>query len=132
MAGKAQSVDDWMAGFDHPAKAGVERLRRLLLAAHEGLGEHIKWNGPSFRHQGDDRITIGLDPKGAIRVILHRGVKVKEAEGFAFDDPSGLIRWAAPDRGVITLKDAQAVEAHAGALSDIAHRWIEATAEGAG
>lgn len=102
-------------------------MRGLILGALGGVDEHIKWNGPSFRIDGDDRITIGLNPKGGVRAILHRGVKPKDAAGFVFEDAGGLVIWAAPDRGVVAFADAAAVEADAEAFQALCRRWFEAT-----
>jgi len=124
---KGQTVEAWLAGQPPGIRGAVERLRAMVLDAAGGVTEHIKWNGPSFCIDGDDRITIGLAPKGGVRAILHRGVKVKDATGFVFADDSGLIRWAAPDRGVITFADEAAVAAHVPAFADICRRWLEAT-----
>ena len=120
-------VDAYVAGLDDRSGAIVSRLRDLALAAGGDVTEHIKWNWPSFCIQGDDRITLGLERKGGIRVVLHRGAKAKDPTGFRFDDPHGLARWAAPDRGVLTFADVQDVADKSGALSDLFSRWLEAT-----
>ncbi len=120
------TVKAWLAAQAPDIRSAVERLRVMVLAAGDGVTEHIKWNGPSFCLDGDDRITVGLAPKGGVRAILHRGVKPKDAAGFVFPDETGLIRWAAPDRGVVAFADEAAVAAHAGAFADICRRWLEA------
>jgi len=124
---KGPTVEAWLTAQTPEVRDAVERLRALALAAAGGVTEHIKWNGPSFCIDGDDRITVGLAPGGGVRAILHRGVKVKDATGFAFPDDSGLIQWAAPDRGVVTFADEAAITASAEAFADICRRWVEAT-----
>ncbi len=124
---KGQTVETWLAAQTHEIRSAVERLRVMVLDAGDDVTEHIKWNGPSFCIDGDDRITVGLAPRGGVRAILHRGVKGKDATGFAFPDDSGLIQWAAPDRGVVTFADEAAIVAHAEAFTDICRRWLEAT-----
>jgi hypothetical protein len=124
---KGPTVGAWLAARTPDIRGAVERLRAIVLGAGDGVTEHIKWNGPSFCIDGDDRITIGLLPRGGVRAILHRGVKVKDATGFAFADDSGLIQWAAPDRGVVTFADEAAIAARADAFADICRRWLEAT-----
>jgi hypothetical protein len=121
-------VESFIAAMEPPAaREAVAALRRLVLAAHEGVTEHIKWNGPSFCIDGDDRITLGLDRSGAVRVVLHRGVRVKDATDFHFEDEDGLVKWAARDRGVVMFNDRADVETRAAAFSRLANRWIEAT-----
>lgn len=122
-------VQAWLATVDPAGRAAVDRLRAVV---GDGGGaevvESIKWNAPSFAHRGDDRVTLNLGPKGTLRMILHRGAKATNATGFAFADPAGLAAWPAPDRGVVTLRDAADVDAKAAALADLVRRWIAANA----
>lgn len=124
---KGPTVEAWLAAQTPEVRSMVERLRVITLNAADDVTEHIKWNGPSFCIDGDDRITVGFAPKGGVRVILHRGVKVKDATGFVFPDDSGLIQWAAADRGVVTFADEAAIAASAEAFADICRRWLAAT-----
>ncbi|RKH10302.1 DUF1801 domain-containing protein [Corallococcus praedator] len=116
-----------MAELEHPLKAEIEAVRSAILASDKTLTERIKWKAPSFCHGGDDRVTFRLAPKGIFQVILHRGAKVKDTAGFAFEDDSGLVKWAAVDRGIVTLQDAKDVKAKKAALVKLVGRWIQAT-----
>ena len=124
---KGLTVEAWLAAQTPEIRSAVERLRALVLEAGEGLTEHIKWNGPSFCLDGDDRITIGIAPKGGVRAVLHRGVKTKDAADLRALDDSGWVQWAAPDRGVVAFADDAAVVARAEAFADLCRRWLEAT-----
>jgi hypothetical protein len=126
--GPAQ-VDAYIAGLDGDARAIVALLRQIALGARHEVSEHIKWNAPSFCVAGDDRITLGLERSGAVRVVLHRGAKPKDVSGFRFADASGLVRWAAPDRGVLVFRSEQELDAKRDAVSDLFARWLEATAD---
>ena len=123
----AVAVDAYVAALSERESAIVARIRHLALAAEAGVTEHIKWNAPSFCDGGEDRITLGLDRKGGVRVVLHRGAKTKDAAGFRFEDPQGLARWAAPDRGVLAFADVQDVIAQSAAVQDLFSRWIRVT-----
>ncbi len=120
-------VGAYVAGLDAATSAMVTQLRALALVAAPGINERIKWKAPSFGPGDDDRITLGLDPKGGVRVILHRGATAKADAGFRFDDPSGLIRWAAPDRGVLGFRTAAEIDAARSEIADIFTRWLAAT-----
>lgn len=127
MANAVGTVEAWLIAQTPEIRSTVGRIRSLALAAADGVTEHIKWNGPSFCIDGDDRITVGLNPKGGVRAVLHRGVKPKNAAGFSFPDDSGLIQWAAQDRGLVNFADEAAVAANAETFSGICRRWFEAT-----
>jgi hypothetical protein len=129
-AAQGQSVDAYLTQLNHPLKDGLIALRNAILLSNNGISEHIKWNAPSFIYRGDDRATFRLPPKGGIQLILHRGVKVKDTTGFQFADPSGLVVWAAPDRGVLTFADNKALQRHIDAVVDLVMRWMRATTGG--
>jgi hypothetical protein len=103
----------------------IDRLRAIVAASNPSLVEGIKWNAPSFAIGGDDRITLGVERKGGVRLVLHRGAKPMPNDGFAFEDTDGLARWPAADRGVIVWKDVAAIDRAAPQLILLCRRWIE-------
>ena len=123
----AQSVGALIHALPEPSRAAMTALRRLVAGGHPDVSEHVKWNGPSFLIAGDDRISLGVAKGGAVRAVLHRGVKVKSTEGFVFEDETGLVTWAAVDRGVVTFADTAEVEANAGPFKALCRRWLDAT-----
>ena len=125
-----KDVENHLRGLDETSRALVDRVREIVRAAHPDLDEQIKWNAPSFAHQGDDRITLGLERKGGVRIVLHRGAKTKATEDFRFADPDGLARWPAPDRGVILVADRETAAAKREAITALCRRWIKANAQG--
>ena len=122
------SVATFMAELEHPLKAEIEALRSLVLGAHTGITEQIKWNAPSFCFGGDDRVTFRLQPT-SLQLIFHRGAKVKSVEGFAFADPSGLLKFITPDRGVVTFTSMADITRQQTALTTLVARWIDATVD---
>jgi hypothetical protein len=119
-------VAAWLEGLDAQPRAMIDALREIA-AMNPSLTERIKWNAPSFAIGDEDRVTLGVERKGGVRLVLHRGVKPKDAAGFAFADPDRLAQWPAPDRGVIRFSDLAEIEAKRGALTDLCRRWIAAT-----
>jgi hypothetical protein len=118
-------VDELMAHLDHPLKEGVQRLRTAILASNDTITEHIKWNAPSFRHAGQDRVTFRLQPGNKLQLIFHRGAKPRaDTATFAFDDPTGLMTWLAPDRAVIDFPDLQAVTTNKAKVASLVNRWV--------
>ncbi|AHY48151.1 protein of unknown function (DU1801) (plasmid) [Rubrobacter radiotolerans] len=119
---KSQEVDRFMGELDHPLKDEVERLRTAILGSNDGITEHVKWNAPSFRYAGEDRVTFRLYPVDRAQLVFHRGSRVRaDAGDFAFDDDTGLLRWVAEDRAVVALPDAEARERD---VVTIVNRWV--------
>ena len=103
----------------------VETLRAAIVAADPAITEHVKWNAPSFVHDGTDRVTMRLHPKGGVQLIFHRGAKVRDdTADFSFDDPSGLLKWATPDRGILAIDSPADATANAPAITDLVRRWV--------
>lgn len=113
-----------MSSLKHSRKAEVETLRQIIKDADPGITEQIKWNAPSFCFDGEDRVTFRLQPKDRVELILHRGVKVKDAKHFQFDDPNGLVHWVTNDRGVITFVNLDDVTEKQAALQELVARWV--------
>ncbi len=124
---KTPSVDEYRAALDAPTRDALDALRRIVIEAAPDLSEEIKWNAPSFSHEGRDRVTLGIEPRGGYRVVLHRGAKTEDTVGFRFDDPDRIATWPAPDRGVIRLRDAAEIEDRAASLTPLITRWVAAT-----
>ena len=122
------AVETYRAGLDPATLKAVDALRDIAAGAHPELVESIKWNAPNFALGGEDRITLGVAPKGGVRVVLHRGAKVPDADQFSFDDKAGLAKWPSPGRGVIQFSNAQEIEERREPLADLFGRWLAATA----
>jgi Domain of unknown function (DU1801) len=123
----ATDVDAFLAELRHPLKPGVERLRAAILASDDRISEHVKWNAPSFRFAGEDRVTFRLQPGDRLQLVLHRGVRKRDdVAEFRFADPSGRVEWAAPDRGVLTFRDLEDVEARTAEVVRLVGRWLAA------
>lgn len=120
----ATSVSQLLAQTDHPHRAGIERLRELILDLDPRIGEEIKWNAPSFRLD-DHFATFRLHPPKNIQLVLHTGAKGRSgARRFQIDDPAGLLTWPATDRCVLTLASREALATHEATVLGILRQWI--------
>lgn len=119
-------VQAFRKGLDPKLLETVDALRALIMASDARLTEGFKWNAPSFAFEGEDRITLGLERKGGVRIVLHRGAKPKDAAGFHFEDEAALARWPDPDRGIVLVTDASDVANKAAPLQALFARWIAA------
>ena len=123
-AGSA-SVTAFLEQLDHPHKAGIERLREMILRLDERISEEVKWNAPSFKLE-EHFATFKLHPPKNIQVVLHTGAKVKSnAKAFTIDDPQRLLKWPAEDRCVLTLSSEAELLTHQESVRRIIEQWIE-------
>lgn len=123
---QTQTVEEFLSKLSHRRIEEVRAVRKILLSVDPGVTEKIKWNAPSFCWQGDDRITMRLQPDDRLDLIFHRGAKAKDTSTFCFDDPRGLIEWRAADRGVLSICNPEAESMH---LKKLAKAWFAATTQ---
>lgn len=120
-------VDEYMVGLQHARKPEIELIRTAILESEPRLTETIKWNAPNFVFDGEDRVTFRLQPGDRVDLILHRGARKRaDSDAFAFEDPSGLIQWAAPDRGVIAIPDGTDLDLLLRTILPVIHAWVRA------
>lgn len=119
------AVTDYLGALEHGRFDEVLTLRAAVLAADPSLVESVKWNAPSYVLPGSaHEATFRLQPKDALQLILHRGVAVRaDAVGGVLPDPLGLVRWATPDRGVVTFAD-RVDAAMADAVTALVGAWL--------
>lgn len=127
---RSAGVEQFLASLTHGRKLEVQLLREAILASPMAITEQVKWNAPSFCHDADDRVTFRLQPGDRVELVFHRGAKRRtDAASFEFVDPSGLMKWLAPDRGVIALPDAAATKQHAAVIVSLVEAWMTATTD---
>ena len=130
---KSKSVTDvntFLEGINHPLRKEIDLLRRIILSVDPALDENIKWNGPNFTHEGEDRITMRIHPPTQIQLVFHRGAEVKEQPASRLiEDPSGILTWKSNDRAVATLRSAADINKRKVALTRLINAWLEATSE---
>ena len=121
---KADDVEVFLAGLEHPHLAGIRALRKRILALDPRIGEGIKWNAPSF-YLADHFATFKLRPEAKIQLVLHTGAKPKaRAKTFEVPDPACLLTWPAKDRALLELASSAEVKKHGAAIEAILRSWI--------
>ncbi len=125
-ADSTEAVDAFMAKLDHPSKAVVEALRKVMLATHPSIAEGIKWNSPSFRTT-EYFATTNLRAKSGVGVILHLGAKVRElpAGGVRIAAEAQLLKWLGKDRAMVEFGSLQDLRDKQSAFRAVVHQWIE-------
>ncbi len=118
------AVDAYMAALDHPCKAEVEALRRIITGVDARIAEGVKWNAPSWRLD-EYFATTHLRAKQGIGVILHLGAKTRAPERKpAIDDPDGLLEWLGPDRARVAFADMADLRRRQAAFEAALRQWI--------
>jgi hypothetical protein len=114
----------FMAALEHPLKADIETVRKLILCVNPAISDGVKWNSLSFRRT-DWFATVHLRSRDAVQVVLHTGVKAKDNPDFDIPDPNGLIRWLAKDRALVTLGSGKTLKANATAFKGVVKAWVK-------
>lgn len=113
----------FLAALDHPLKADIEAVRKLILAADPAIADGVKWNSLSFRHT-DWFTTVNLRSKDVIQLVMHTGAKAKDNPKLKIPDENGLLVWLAKDRALATLGAGKTLRANAKAFQAIVKAWI--------
>jgi hypothetical protein len=106
----------------------IETIRQIILSTDKEIGEHIKWNNPSFYYTGEmkpfdpkeykrDLIVMNLH-KGRIMLVLPTGAKV--------NDKSGLLEGDYKDgRRLIIFTDMKDVKTKEKSLRAVIKKWLK-------
>jgi len=126
---KNSEVTAFLDELKHPFRKEIDVLRSILLS-HKNLTENIKWNGPNYCIQNEDRITMRIQPLTTkVQLIFHRGAKKQEQpKDKLIANTSKLLTWKENDRAVITFKNMQEIETAKAELIEIVNEWIKAAA----
>ena len=112
------------APLEHPHQDGIDRLRKAILGIDPRIVEEVKWNAPSFK-LAEHFATFKLHPPKQIQLVLHTGSKpIVPVRQFKLDAPPGLLKWAAPDRCVITLASSADALKYEAEVVGLVRQWI--------
>ena len=64
-------VDAFMETLDHPYKAEVEFLRKIIKGTNQEITEQIKWKAPSYSYRGKYLVTFNLRETKRIHLVFH-------------------------------------------------------------
>ena len=125
---KNEEVTSFLDNLNHPLRNEIERIRQIILISNPKLSENIKWNAPNYSYDGEDRITMRIQPPKQIQIIFHRGAKVLEQpKNRLINDEAKLLTWKTKDRAVATFRNMQEINAHESNFTEIVRKWLKAT-----
>lgn len=120
-------VTDFLDEQNHPLRKEIEQLRICILKSSRYLTENIKWNGPNYCFNKEDRITMRIKPPEQIQLIFHRGAKVmKQPEEKLITEDFGMLVWKGNDRAIATFKNMQEIQNGETNITKIIKEWINA------
>ncbi len=123
-----EDVTKFLDKSNHPLRAEIEYLRKLILSTNVDLSEGIKWNGPNYSIGTEDRITMRINPTKQIQIIFHRGAKKKEQpKEKLLSDDFDLLSWKENDRAIVTFRNFKEIEDNSETFQNIVDMWIKAT-----
>ena len=121
------AVSAFLDAQNHPFRREIEVLRNCILSANIALTENIKWNGPNYCFNDEDRITMRIQPPKQVQLIFHCGAKVKEQpKEKLINDPTGLLVWKENNRAVATFKNMEYIKSNEENLKKIITDWVAA------
>lgn len=126
---KNKDVTDFLDGLEHPKRLEIEKLRVCILSTNNLLTENIKWNGPNYCFNNEDRITMRIQPIGKqIQLIFHRGAKKQEQpKEKLIANKSKMLVWKENDRAIATFSNLEEIENAITELTAIITEWINAS-----
>jgi hypothetical protein len=119
-------VEGFIALLEHPHKAEIIALRKLILGVDKRIKEDIKWSAPSF-YTTEHFATFHLRGKPGVHLMMHFGAKKNAISdtGVEMPDPQKLLHWLAKDRAVMKFESMKDVEAKRSALVALIREWIK-------
>jgi len=71
----SNEVDAWFENYDNPMKAVVQRVREIIMATDDRMGETIKWQSPTFTFNGNLASFFPRSKKHA-SLMFHTGAEI--------------------------------------------------------
>jgi hypothetical protein len=118
-------ISKWIKSLMHPQESSIQWIREIIMNCGYPTEEKIKWNSPNFTVNGEDRITLRIQPVNCFQIILHLGAK-KSLRDLAteFSTLSPLIEWKSGDRGIITLSNKSDIKNIEAEINKILSKWL--------
>lgn len=115
-----EQVNSYLDKLNHPFLMEIEAVRKIIINANENMGEHIKWNAPSF-------FCIGGNDKGGMATIHTKNLKKIHLifhNGAVIDDHSGFMEGVYIDRRMVYFHNMEDVVAKKNILEKAVNDWV--------
>lgn len=71
------TMDAFMQKLDHPLKAEIEALRKVIRSASSEITEQVKWNAPSYSYRGAYLVTFNPRDTKRVHLVFHNPMIAK-------------------------------------------------------
>ena len=111
------TVNAFMMALEHPLKAEIEEVRRIILAANDKIAERVKWTAPSFYYKEDlGAFHVRQEEFVHLMLVFPRGLITHE---------SGLLKGNYTDRRMAYFYNMEDIESKKTALENIVNEWVK-------
>ena len=111
-----EQVNDWMNKLEHPLKAEIDAVRKIIKDSNKEIHERIKWNAPSY-YSTSDIVTFNHRATEHVHLIFHHPTIVKIK--------SDLLEGDYKDRRMLYLPDMKAVKTNKKELQRIINESVQ-------
>lgn len=112
-----ETPDNLMLAVNHPLKAEIEELRKIINAASEKISERIKWNAPSYYYIKDMAAFNPHQEKFVqIIFIFYNGNMITES--------GGLLEGKWKDRREARFYSKEDIKNKRSNLEKVVHEWV--------
>ncbi|NCU02768.1 MAG: DUF1801 domain-containing protein [Chitinophagaceae bacterium] len=112
----AEQVTDWMNKLEHPLKAEIDAVRKIIKESNKVIKERIKWNAPSY-YSREDLVTFNHRSAKHVHLVFHHPAIVKVK--------SPLLEGDYKDRRMLYLPDMKAVKENKKELQRIMNELLQ-------
>jgi len=121
-------VTKLLDGLKHPFRKEIEELRAIIIGSRKDIDENIKWSGPNYSVNGQDRVSVKVQPAKSFQVIFHIGAKVKaEPKERLLAEDYNLLVWKSNDRAIMSFKDADGFIKARPYMKKLVANWFDVT-----
>lgn len=114
-------VDAYLEKKAHPLNAEIQRVREIILSAHPGIEETIKWAVPTFTYKGN-MASYFMNAKKHVSLMFHKGALL--------NDPSGLLEGDAKEGRAAKFASMEEIERRKDDLQAVVREWVRIQDEG--
>ena len=112
---KNPDVDTYLTKKAHPRTAEIERVREIILSAHEQIEETIKWNSPTFMYKGN-MASFFMNAKKHVSVMFHKGAYLP--------NPTGLLEGDGKEGRTVRFANLEEIELRKEDLKTVVLSWV--------